>query len=50
VRERRIPKAIKPEDEESSNKGSRKEEALVILRGKIRRKLASDIHGSIMKW
>jgi hypothetical protein len=28
VRERRIPKAIKPEDEESPDKGSQKKEAI----------------------
>jgi hypothetical protein len=37
VRERRIPKAIKPEDEESPDKGSQSKEASVILRRKIRR-------------
>jgi hypothetical protein len=37
VRERRVPKAIKSEDEESSDKGSLKEEASVILRRKISR-------------
>jgi hypothetical protein len=37
VRERRIPKAIKPEDEESPDKGSQKKEASAILRRKIRR-------------
>jgi hypothetical protein len=37
VRERRIPKAIKPKDEGSPDKGSLKEEASVILRRKIRR-------------
>jgi hypothetical protein len=38
VRERRIPKASKSEDEESPDNGSK------------RRKLASDLHGSIIKW
>jgi hypothetical protein len=37
VRERRIPKAIKPKDEGSPDKGSQKEEASVILQRKIRR-------------
>jgi hypothetical protein len=37
VRERRILKAIKPKDEGSTDKGSQKKEALVILRRKIRR-------------
>jgi hypothetical protein len=37
VRERRIPKGIKPEDEGLADKGSLKEEASVILRRKIRR-------------
>jgi hypothetical protein len=37
VRERRILKASKSEDEGSPVKGSLKEEALVILRRKIRR-------------
>jgi hypothetical protein len=37
VRERRIPKAIKPKDEGSPEKGSQKKEALVILRRNIRR-------------
>jgi hypothetical protein len=31
VRERRIPKAIKPEDEESPDKGSQEKKAPVIL-------------------
>jgi hypothetical protein len=37
VRERRIPKAIKLEDEESPDERSQKKEAPVILRRKIRR-------------
>jgi hypothetical protein len=37
VRERRIPKASKSEDEESPDNGSEKKEAPVILRRKIRR-------------
>jgi hypothetical protein len=37
VRERRVSKAIKLEDEGSSDKGSLKEEASLILRRKIRR-------------
>jgi hypothetical protein len=37
VRERRIPKASKSEDEGSLDKGSLKEEASVILQRKIRR-------------
>jgi hypothetical protein len=38
VRERQIPKEIKSEDEESPDNGSQK------------RKLSTDLHGSIMKW
>jgi hypothetical protein len=37
VRKRRVSKAIKAKDEGSPDKGSLKEEALVILRRKIRR-------------
>jgi hypothetical protein len=37
VRERRILKAIKPEDEGSPDKGSQKKEAPVIIQRKISR-------------
>jgi hypothetical protein len=37
VRERRILKAIKPEDEGSPDKGSQKKEVSLILQRKIRR-------------
>jgi hypothetical protein len=38
VRERQIPRAIKLEDEES------------LVKEVKRRKLSTDLHGSIMKW